>query len=406
VFGVYWYHREAKIASHVKYTRRSFSLVKEGELLNQLQLAVNIAELRHEHKITQEELAEFLGVTKASISKWENGQSYPDITLLPRLASYFNISIDHLLGYKAQMTKEKIKKTYHELASDYANRPFEEVMTTTKELVKEYYSCYPLLMQIVILWMNHFNMAGSESRQKEILRSIMELCDRILTESRDAGLCSDTILLKAMAQLQLKETQAAIQSLEEVLDPKRLTKQGDGLLITAYQMNGEPEKAEKAAQISILQNLLGVLANGNQYLSIHLSNPELAEIILKRLEKVMEIFEVDRLHSNTALLIYYQAAIYYCMQQKITEALGKLKKFTDCSVGIINHGIRLHGDGFFTKLDSWFNELDMGAEPVRNEKLIIKDILQMLENPALSILFEHEEYKQLKKHLLKEGKKS
>lgn len=369
--------------------------------MKQLQLAANIAELRHEHKITQDELAEFLGVTKASISKWENEQSYPDITLLPKLASYFDISIDQLLGYKAQMTKEKIKEYYHELASDFAKLPFEEAMTKTKELVKEYYSCYPLLKQIVILWMNHYNMVGSESRQKEILKSIMELCNRIIEESGDAGLCSDTIVLKAFVQLQMKETQAAVQSLEEVLDPRRLARQSDGLMIQAYQMNGEPEKAEKAAQISILLDLLGVLNNGNQYLSMHLSNPEPAEIILKRLEKVMEIFEVDRLHSNTALQIYYQAAIYYCMHQKIPEAIEKLEKFADCSISMINHGIRLHGDGFFTMLDEWFDEQDLGADPVRNEKLIISDILKMLDNPALSILFEHEEYEQVKRHLRK-----
>ncbi|WP_419762087.1 helix-turn-helix domain-containing protein, partial [Bacillus mobilis] len=37
------------------------------------------------------------GITKASVSKWETGQSYPDITFLPLLASYFNISIDELI---------------------------------------------------------------------------------------------------------------------------------------------------------------------------------------------------------------------------------------------------------------------------------------------------------------------
>ncbi len=369
--------------------------------MKQLQLAANIADLRHEHKITQDELAEFLGVTKASISKWENEQSYPDITLLPKLAAYFDISIDQLLGYKAQMTKEKIKEYYHELASDFARLPFEEVMTKTKELVKEYYSCYPLLKQIVILWMNHLSMAGSDNRQKEILKSIMELCNRIIAESGDAGLCSDTIVLRAIVQLQMKETQTAVKSLEEVLDPRRLAKQSDGLLIRAYILNGEPEKAEKAAQISILLDLLGVLNNGNQYLSMHISDPELAETILKRLEKVMEIFEVDRLHSNTALLIYYQAAIYYCMQQKIPEAIEKLERFADCSIDMVNHGMRLHGDGFFTMLDEWFNEQELGADPVRNEKLIITDILTMFENPVFSILFEHEEYKKLKRRLRK-----
>ncbi|ROR23992.1 DNA-binding XRE family transcriptional regulator [Mobilisporobacter senegalensis] len=370
--------------------------------MNRLQLAENIIELRHQYKVTQDELAEFLGISKASVSKWENRQNYPDITLLPRLASYFNVSVDQLLGFKAQMTKEKIKECYHELASDFANLPFEEVMTKTNELVKEYYSCYPLLMQIVILWMNHFNMAGSESRQKEILKSIMRLCDRIITESESTGLSSDAVVLKAMVQIQMKETQEAIESLEEILDPKRLTRQSDGLLIQAYQMTGETKKAEKTAQISILTNLLGILGSGVNYLSMHLSDPELAELILKRLEKVVEIFETDRLHPNISLLVFYQATIFYCLQQKIPEALGELKKFTDCSIYMINQGVRLHGDEFFTKLDEWFDELDLGAEPVRNKKLVIADIFKMYENPALSSLFEEEEYKELKKRLQRE----
>ncbi|MBP7174705.1 MAG: helix-turn-helix transcriptional regulator [Thermoclostridium sp.] len=365
----------------------------------QLHLAANIAEYRHQYKITQEELAQFLGVTKASVSKWENGQSYPDITLLPRLASYFNISIDQLLGYHAQMTREKIKQCYHQLASDFANLPFEQVMTRTKELIKEYYSCYPLLLQIVILWMNHLNMAGSEERQRKIQQDIRQLCDRIISESDQSILVSDAVVLRAMVQIQLKETQAAIDSLEEILDPKRLTKQSDGLLIEAYRLNGEPEKAEKAIQINMLMNLLGLFSNGSLYLSMHLQNARLAELIINRLEKLMKIFEADKLHNNTALAIYYQAAIFYCMQDKKQEALEKMKKYANCSIDMIEHGIKLHGDGFFTKVDEWFNELDLGADPVRNVKLIVSDILRMFENPSLSVLFDMEEYQQLKKTL-------
>lgn len=45
---------------------------------------------------TQDELADFLGVSTPAISKWENGVTYPDITLLPALAHYFNVSIDNV----------------------------------------------------------------------------------------------------------------------------------------------------------------------------------------------------------------------------------------------------------------------------------------------------------------------
>ena len=50
--------------------------------MSMLKLSDNLAMLRHKKKKTQEEIADFIGVTKASVSKWENGQSMPDITLL------------------------------------------------------------------------------------------------------------------------------------------------------------------------------------------------------------------------------------------------------------------------------------------------------------------------------------
>ena len=53
----------------------------------------NIIRLRKDKGVTQEQMADFLGVTKASVSKWETKQSMPDISLLPIIASYFDISI-------------------------------------------------------------------------------------------------------------------------------------------------------------------------------------------------------------------------------------------------------------------------------------------------------------------------
>ena len=78
----------------------------------ELNLADNITRLRHERRITQEELADFLGVTKASVSKWENAQSIPDLLLLLQLAAFFDITIDQLLGYEPQLSREQIRCFY------------------------------------------------------------------------------------------------------------------------------------------------------------------------------------------------------------------------------------------------------------------------------------------------------
>ena len=57
-----------------------------------------IAQKRKEKKLTQEELAERMGVSAQAVSKWENGLSCPDITLLPPLAALFGVTVDELLG--------------------------------------------------------------------------------------------------------------------------------------------------------------------------------------------------------------------------------------------------------------------------------------------------------------------
>jgi transcriptional regulator with XRE-family HTH domain len=114
--------------------------------MGNLRFYENIIRLRRKMGITQDELAAFLRVTKASVSKWETKQSYPDILLLPQIAAYFDVSIDELLGYESQISPEQIMKCYQDLADDFAKLPFDEVVDKSRKLVKEYYSCYPLLM--------------------------------------------------------------------------------------------------------------------------------------------------------------------------------------------------------------------------------------------------------------------
>jgi len=76
--------------------------------------AENIRNYRIKKNFTQEEVAELLQLTPQSVSKWERGESYPDITLLPALANIFETSIDLLIGMdsiRAEETRYQIHKT-------------------------------------------------------------------------------------------------------------------------------------------------------------------------------------------------------------------------------------------------------------------------------------------------------
>ena len=63
-----------------------------------LYISENLRSLRKSRDLTQEDVAGMLGVTPQSVSKWERGDTYPDITMLPSLANLFNTSVDALIG--------------------------------------------------------------------------------------------------------------------------------------------------------------------------------------------------------------------------------------------------------------------------------------------------------------------
>ncbi len=63
-------------------------------------IGMNIKRLRQNQGVTQEQLGEVLGISSQAVSKWENESALPDIMTLPKLADYFGISIDELMGYK------------------------------------------------------------------------------------------------------------------------------------------------------------------------------------------------------------------------------------------------------------------------------------------------------------------
>ncbi len=83
-----------------------------------LYLAENLKKYRIMKELTQEDVADYLNITPQSVSKWERGETYPDITLLPALANIFETSIDLLIGMDAIRAVEA-KISIHKKANDF-----------------------------------------------------------------------------------------------------------------------------------------------------------------------------------------------------------------------------------------------------------------------------------------------
>lgn len=76
-----------------------------------MEIGAIIKELRVSKGRTQEQFAADIGVSVQTVSRWENGVNYPDLSILPILASYFKVTTDYLLGVKGDISMAKLLKT-------------------------------------------------------------------------------------------------------------------------------------------------------------------------------------------------------------------------------------------------------------------------------------------------------
>ena len=97
-----------------------------------------IKQARINKKITQEQLAEAVGVTTQAVSKWETDCTYPDITLIPSIANYLDVSSDELLGIKLEERKRKINEIIKKNDELISVRALDDSLNLMTESLKKY----------------------------------------------------------------------------------------------------------------------------------------------------------------------------------------------------------------------------------------------------------------------------
>lgn len=86
-------------------------------------IGAKIRELRKERNISQDILAQFLGVSFQAVSKWEVGTAMPDIMLIPAIASFFGVSTDELFDYDRMQIEKKVEEIVTEAAKLRSSDP-------------------------------------------------------------------------------------------------------------------------------------------------------------------------------------------------------------------------------------------------------------------------------------------
>ena len=137
-----------------------------------LSLPTNISKLRREHSMTQEQLAEALGVTFASVSKWERGVATPELNLIAEMADLFRVSLDALVGFGVQDgSVVALEERIHELQRE---KKYDEAISETEKALLR----YPNDFRIVYRSGELYTVAGIERCEERYIRRSIELLER------------------------------------------------------------------------------------------------------------------------------------------------------------------------------------------------------------------------------------
>lgn len=158
----------------------------------ELMIGERLRRLRKSKGFTQDEIARSLGISFQAISKWERGEGYPDITMLPALANLFDVTVDELLGMDEFNAAWRLEDIHEKWQQNRAAGRHAENVTLMREALKDYPNNALLLMQLST---SLERLDGDEQQKREHLRESIDALERILrycedSEVRCAALCN------------------------------------------------------------------------------------------------------------------------------------------------------------------------------------------------------------------------
>lgn len=154
-------------------------------------LGIKIKEYRLKRGYTQEQLAYELGVSSQTVSRWENGTTYPDIVMLPVMADFFNISIDKLMGY-AKVCSTEERETFFKSVN---HLKMGERILPHREMLEK----YPNDVHLQFSLANILYSISKRNSDIEVEKEINLLCHRILQSDKPGIQCGALRLLALLS---------------------------------------------------------------------------------------------------------------------------------------------------------------------------------------------------------------
>ncbi|KHD44117.1 helix-turn-helix domain-containing protein [Streptococcus hongkongensis] len=339
----------------------------------------NIYKERIKIGMTQENLSDYLNLTKSTISKWENNQAKPDIDYLIQLAKLFDMTLDELVDFHSLLTADERKELINILHKDKELLNQEDFFQKIDHLSRQYINDSKVILMLVQVVLNTPNSLNTKDWS-------LNLLNRIISKTNVESDLQAAMTLKTVILFQNQAYDDIITLYQD-----RPYKMGEELfLANSYAAKGNLPMARQVLQVESYQQVLLLC----EYLSSLLAydDGQQQESISQRLEKLMTIFDIENLHPNTAIRSHYALAVHNCISYP-DKAIENINHLVISLENLLNQ-FELHGDDFFYAISEWLTNLPMGIQPLTSKLAVIEQIEASLQVTPLNTLAKENSYKE------------
>lgn len=224
----------------------------------ELRIGETIAAARRAKDMTQQMLAEAVGVSIAAVSKWETSASYPDITLLPPIARTLGLTLNELFRFHEAPTREMLTAESERLSAVFEQQGFAAGQAACETLLHQYPSCGALKSVIGALYFRFLGAAllerpdNADSFSQRIYCEILSLLEAAEQQSDDLSEALSARMLQVSVLMAQRKWDAAKRLLDTF--PKQLI-DPEPLYPTLYLEQGALDEAELASQQALFRHI-------------------------------------------------------------------------------------------------------------------------------------------------------
>lgn len=209
-------------------------------------------------RLTQEQVAEYLGVSTPAVNKWERGTTCPDISILPALARLLDIDMNTLFCFREDLSEQEIAHFLNELGlylkeNGKNSEKISTVFLKAEEKIKEYPNCEALLYSVTLFLDGTLAMYVMEGEEEAIYKDKILAWYERCTKSRDEKIKNGALFMLANKYLAKEEPDKAQKLVDQLPERSAMNKQ----LFWAdiYLQRNEPKEAAKVMQRALLSEV-------------------------------------------------------------------------------------------------------------------------------------------------------